>query len=629
MLNQTASGETLTTCRVQAVRAPQSANGFGLAAMAAHLARRTTFGFMAVVVCSSAPLTLRAQEPVVPIPKPALPGEGRNAQPYLVLSQGDAELYRRIFALQADHHIHEADEAIGRLHDPVLMGHVLAQRYLTAEVRPRGDLLAQWLKSYSDHPDIGAVEDLAAKAGVAIPRSRKARLTLTNGEDDGPPDDNPYVSPRPRSKAETARVEALMDRISRLVRKGDLAGAAKLAALPDTISRLDSVELALVQSRLAQGYYFAGNITRALELAEAAAPLARNETPAADWIAGLSLWRQGRPEFAADHFEAVSASNKSDSWQAAAGAFWAARAELLARRPERVTPLLARAAEQGRTFYGLLAARQLGIEDRFNWGLPSLSGEAQAKLMHYDGIKRAVALVEAGQQSRAEAELALAQGRVEPAMRKPLLALARRLDLAAAQLRIAGRVMTEGDVYDAALYPIPNWRPAGGFTLDRALIYGLMRQESRFDPQARNGRSGAQGLMQIMPDTARMMAVAYKGNLAEPAVNLAVAERYISDLCDGQGSGRNLFLVTAAYNAGPGNLSKWRDTLKDISDPLLFVESIPAPQTRAFVAKVSANYWIYRMRLGQDVPSLDAAAAGKWPTFGSANEDTKVRLVRN
>jgi soluble lytic murein transglycosylase-like protein len=291
---------------------------------------------------------------------------------------------------------------------------------------------------------------------------------------------------------------------------------------------------------------------------------------------------------------------------------------------------LARAAEQGRTFYGLIAARQLGIEDRFNWGLPTLTGEAVGKLSRYDGVRRAMALVEIGQQGRAEAELALVQAKIDPAMRKPLLALARRLDLAAAQLRIAGHVMGEGDVYDAALYPIPNWRPTGGFTVDRAFIYALMRQESRFDPGAKNGHSGAQGLMQIMPDTARAMSVSMKSErLSDPATNLSVAQRYIEELVDAQGNSRNLFLVAASYNAGPGNLSRWREAMKDIDDPLLFVESLPAGQTRAFVARVAANYWIYRMRLGQPVPSLDAAAAGKWPLFMAPEDDVKVRLVRN
>lgn len=47
-----------------------------------------------------------------------------------------------------------------------------------------------------------------------------------------------------------------------------------------------------------------------------------------------------------------------------------------------------------------------------------------------------------------------------------------------------------------------------------------------------------------------------------------------------------------------------------IKDPLLFVESIPMAETRNFVERVMANYWIYRIRMGQPTPSLDAVAQG-------------------
>ena len=79
--------------------------------------------------------------------------------------------------------------------------------------------------------------------------------------------------------------------------------------------------------------------------------------------------------------------------------------------------------------------------------------------------------------------------------------------------------------------------------------------------------------------------------------------------------GNNLFLLAAAYNAGPGTLNKWRRSLDDVNDPLLFIESLPYAETRDYVEKVLANYWIYRMRLGQPSPSLDAVAAGGWPVY--------------
>ena len=77
----------------------------------------------------------------------------------------------------------------------------------------------------------------------------------------------------------------------------------------------------------------------------------------------------------------------------------------------------------------------------------------------------------------------------------------------------------------------------------------------------------------------------------------------------------NLFMLAVAYNGGPGNLRKWVRELTSNTDPLFFIESIPAGETRDFIEGVLTNLWIYRHRLGQDTPSLDAAAAGKWPVY--------------
>ncbi|MEL0110223.1 MAG: hypothetical protein VW835_00685, partial [Rickettsiales bacterium] len=73
--------------------------------------------------------------------------------------------------------------------------------------------------------------------------------------------------------------------------------------------------------------------------------------------------------------------------------------------------------------------------------------------------------------------------------------------------------------------------------------------------------------------------------------------------------------VVFAYNGGPGNLKKWRRNSEYQNDPLLFIESIPSRETRVFVERVLTNLWIYRFRLGQPAPSLDAVAAGTWPRY--------------
>ena len=77
----------------------------------------------------------------------------------------------------------------------------------------------------------------------------------------------------------------------------------------------------------------------------------------------------------------------------------------------------------------------------------------------------------------------------------------------------------------------------------------------------------------------------------------------------------NLLFTAVAYNSGPGNLYKLKKRMKYNEDPLLFIESIPFRETRGFVERIMANYWIYRTLMNQDVLSLDSLIEGCWPVY--------------
>ena len=146
-----------------------------------------------------------------------------------------------------------------------------------------------------------------------------------------------------------------------------------------------------------------------------------------------------------------------------------------------------------------------------------------------------------------------------------------------------------------------------------------MRQESGFDPAARS-YAGARGLMQLMPATAGFVArKRFRGSrrnrLFDPSLNLELGQRYVAYLLSKEQIAGNLFRLTTAYNGGPGNLMRWERKMNDKSDPLMFIESLPSRETRLFVERVLTNFWIYRARLGQPAPSLDAVAAGAWPGY--------------
>jgi soluble lytic murein transglycosylase-like protein len=217
------------------------------------------------------------------------------------------------------------------------------------------------------------------------------------------------------------------------------------------------------------------------------------------------------------------------------------------------------------------------------------------------------------------------EGWDEPGTAGAILAVAEAAELPALSLRLAKRLV-DGD-YDGwderrlggALYPVPPWEPAKGFTIDRALIYAVMRQESHFKMYARS-RIGARGLMQLLPSTAASVAKGrrFRGRerarLYDPALNIQLGQRYLARLLKTSSVGGDLFRLATAYNGGPGNLRSWT-RLSKAEDPLLFIESLPIRESRMYVERVLTNLWIYRARLGQPAPSLGAVAADSWPAY--------------
>ncbi len=141
--------------------------------------------------------------------------------------------------------------------------------------------------------------------------------------------------------------------------------------------------------------------------------------------------------------------------------------------------------------------------------------------------------------------------------------------------------------------------------IDPAWAYGLMRQESRFVTSARS-HVGAGGLMQIMPDTAkliaRQMGETYNpAALSEMNTNIRYGTFYLS-MIQGQLS-NNPVLATAGYNAGPNRARRWQPDYQSISADQ-YTETIPLLETRDYVKHVMTNATHYGVILGQGAQSL-------------------------
>jgi soluble lytic murein transglycosylase-like protein len=96
---------------------------------------------------------------------------------------------------------------------------------------------------------------------------------------------------------------------------------------------------------------------------------------------------------------------------------------------------------------------------------------------------------------------------------------------------------------------------------------------------------------------------------------MAAGQKYLGWLLAMDLVDSDVMLAAAAYNAGPGSLQKWKKASRAGDDALMFLETLPAKETRQFVKRVLAAYWIYQERLGQDTPTLKALATGGWPRY--------------
>jgi soluble lytic murein transglycosylase-like protein/outer membrane protein assembly factor BamD (BamD/ComL family) len=151
------------------------------------------------------------------------------------------------------------------------------------------------------------------------------------------------------------------------------------------------------------------------------------------------------------------------------------------------------------------------------------------------------------------------------------------------------------------LYPRPYWGVIQSyskeFDVDPYFALALMREESLFNPGARS-RTGAVGLMQIMPSTGQGIAKGLKADwngadtLLVPETNIRFGIYYIASLK--KRFNNNPILMLSGYNAGPNATRKWMD--KHESDDMdVFVANIPYSETHYYVTRVLKSYWIYRL----------------------------------
>lgn len=334
----------------------------------------------------------------------------------------------------------------------------------------------------------------------------------------------------------------------------------------------------------------------------------------AEFLAGwIALRFLDNAEAAVGHFKRLR-TGVSYPISLARANYWLGRSAARAGRPAEAKQYYAEAAKLGETFYGQLALAELSPSAKLALEGITIDTKAAKPAFNANDLTRAIRLLDQINSDRYVRIFALhfADIAPDPATYALLANLLKELNRPGLALRAAKRAMQRHIPVLAYAYPVitvPKYRGRGRAP-EQALVLGLTRQESEFDPGAVSG-ANARGMMQLMTETARQTArnhgIAFdKTRLtSDPEYNMLIGMAHLSDLLDSYNG--SYVLSIAAYNAGGGNVRKWINTYGDPRwssvDPIDWMEKIPFGETRNYVQRVLENTQVYRFRLsGTPVP---------------------------
>ena len=355
-------------------------------------------------------------------------------------------------------------------------------------------------------------------------------------------------------------------------------------------------QLAFDIARQVDDAYAPGTVVRDRPIGE------RDDYTNLTWLAGsLALNRLGRPVDAVRMFDLYARAARSPQTQSK-GLYWAGRASEASGNRDTAARYYASAAALYDQFYGQLAAERLGRTPSIPVVASTIEISRNQREAFYDReIVRAVQLTGARGDHATQTLFVrqIAQAAETDADHALAVELSQRIarpDLGVMIGRSAG-INGLRDYVRAGfpIVPVPadaasNW----------TMIHAISRQESQFD-RAAVSRTNARGYMQLMPGTARDVAVKIgatcepNGLTTDPAYNIRLGSWFFGRLMDRYNG--NYVLAVAAYNAGPGNVNKWLaangDPRTPGTDVLQWIEAIPFSETRGYVQRVLENAVVY------------------------------------
>lgn len=521
--------------------------------------------------------------------------------------------------------------------DRILLGHAQAVLYLESSYPTGYGELVAWLNTYGEYPEAGDVYSLALKK---MPRAKrvckgkgKARKCHTEGKNGTPPPLPQAVIERKlrQEAAEKARereydglnpvqVSARREALSQSwrYRSGKKwQQALDLLRQPQVRGLLNDSRWQNELVEIAEAQLVKQDWTMMRAAGELAAKTQGARRDEALWLAGMGYYRSGNARKAAGFWRMLAEEHQAWDLYTARAAWWAARAYEETGQRADATRMLQLAARDTTAFYGILAIRKLGGTPRYDWSSPQLNAGLVKEAMEIRTVRRGLALAQVGEGDMAQMVFYKAKdGDIPLKYVESLAAFGLKANLPAIAVDMGRELYKAGKLVPAALYPTADmWQPQSPRLIDRPLLLAITRQESLFHPRI-GSRVGAQGLMQLMPATARFIVRktgrGSSSDLHNPANNMTLGHDYLAHL-KGETEG-DLIAMVAGYNGGPGNVRKWQNKpIASAADPLMFVESIPFDETRGYVMKVLSNLWVYESRLNRDAWSLASLSRNVWP----------------
>ncbi|MBQ8251543.1 MAG: lytic transglycosylase domain-containing protein [Alphaproteobacteria bacterium] len=538
-----------------------------------------------------------------------------------VLNKTDVKLYKEIFQAHQKGHYITAQSLEKKLSNKLLKGYILFDKYFSSKYKTSKQEINSFIKTYSHLPIANDVYALGKKKNFRL--SSKSPKDPVYGSKAGSCSyvrrDEPinlvsrqkfsYLSPSKRNEA-----KKLSKNLKKLIEQKRLTKALELLESKKVSSLFNQTDIDIVYTAIAFSYFLDGNDDKSLKYAKKAINTSGDSLPLAHWTAALSSWRTKDYKNAAHYFSTAAEHDEGYPLLKSSAGFWAARAYLKMGEFQKVGNYLELASGQPRTFYGLLALYMMGdhLEN-------ILDEESHPEIVtktsfSHPALNRFYALKQVGKTALAEKELAALYLSLSKEKKEKFIQYARQRGFYKELTSLTGVSLDTKE-----RFPLPNWTPLNNWRVKKELVFAFVRQESCFNKHARS-IVGARGLMQIMPQTAKIIAKMSGINfniskMENESYNLALGQNYLLYLMELPAINYNLIFTAVAYNAGPGNLIKWKKQMLYQEDPLLFIESIPSRETRGFVERIMVNFWIYSSLTKSSFESIDAVIQGKWPMY--------------